>query len=62
MTTPIRLDDEWSYPLHMTGSAHSFSTERYDECEAVRRLREVVEELTGKPVEQPQKMRIGFLP
>lgn len=59
---PIRLDDEWTYPLHLTGSAHSVSSERDDECEAVRRLREIVEEVTGKPVEQPQKPRIGFLP
>lgn len=48
---PICLDDEFSYSLHMTGSAHSVSGDGDDECEAVRRLREVVEEVTGKPVE-----------
>ena len=59
---PIRLQDDWSYSLHMTGSAHSVSGDRDDKCEAVRRLREVVAEVTGKPVEPQPKQRIGFLP
>ncbi len=59
---PIRLQDDWNYSLHMTGAAHSVSGERDDECEAVRRLREVVAEVTGKPVEPQPKQRIGFLP
>lgn len=56
------LDGEYDYPLHMVGAAHSVSSETDEQAEAIRRLHEVVEEITGKPVEQPQKQRIGFLP
>ena len=59
---PIRMDDEWSYSLHMTGAAHSVSSQEDEECEAVLQLRQVVEEITGKPVIPPCKQRIGFLP
>jgi hypothetical protein len=49
-----------SYPLHSTGTASTLPAE--DENEAVRLLREVVKEVTGRDVEQPAKPRIGFLP
>jgi len=62
LAQPIRLDDEYSYPIHMTGAAHAVSGETDEECEAVRLLREVVAEVTGKPVQQQPKPRIGFLP
>lgn len=52
--------NEWSYALHMTGAITTLPPE--PECEAVRRLHEVVAEVTGSPVEQPAKPRIGFLP
>jgi hypothetical protein len=57
---PITLDDEYSYPLHMTGQASALPPEQ--ENEAVRQLHAAVKEVTGKDVEQPQKPRIGFLP
>lgn len=59
---PTFFEDEYSYSLHMTGSAHAVSAEADEECEAVLRLREVVQEITGKAVQYPQKQRIGFLP
>lgn len=52
--------NEWSYPVHMVGMVTTLPPE--PDCEAIRRLHEVVEEVTGKPVEQPPKQRIGFLP
>ena len=53
--------DEYSYPLHISGSATTLSIG--DEGnEAVRLLRECVKEVTGKDVEDPPKRRIGFLP
>lgn len=56
----ITLDDEYSYPLHMIGSISTLPAE--EENQAVLDLRDVVEEVTGKPVEVPAKPRIGFLP
>lgn len=57
---PIIMDDEWTYPLHMSGQA---TTLHQDEPEdIVERLRAVVEEVTGKPIERPAKPRMGFLP
>jgi hypothetical protein len=49
-----------SYPLHSTGTASTLPAE--DENEAVRLLREVVKEVTGRDVDEPSKPRIGFLP
>lgn len=57
------MDDEYSFPLFMMGSATTYPPE--PETDAERRLlelREVVYEITGIPVEQPPKQRIGFLP
>jgi hypothetical protein len=57
---PTRANDEYSYPLHMTGTASGSYSEEADGV--VKRLHEVVREVTGKGVEQPVKPRIGFLP
>lgn len=58
---PIRMDDEYDYPLHMLGQASgSYSDAEQDD--PVKRLHEVVREVTGKPVESQPKPRIGFLP
>ena len=51
--------DEYSYTLHMSGSASTLPIE--DENEAVRLLHECVKEVTGKDVEKPPPRRIGFL-
>jgi hypothetical protein len=58
--TPIRLDDEYSYPLHTSGSVSTLPVE--DENEAIAQLHQAVFEVTGKRVEQPAKPRMGFLP
>lgn len=56
-------DDEYSFPLFMLGSASTWTPDPETEAERrVRELREVVREITGVPVEQPPKPRIGFLP
>ena len=54
------IDEEYSYPLHMLGHASLLPPAAEDE--AIQRLHEAVKEVTGKPVEPPQKPRIGFLP
>lgn len=57
---PITLDDEYSYPLHMTGQQ---STLPYDEPrDVIGELHAVVKEVTGKEVPRPEKPRMGFLP
>lgn len=53
--------DEWDYPIHMMGYASTLPAEDSGD-DMVARLREVVKEITGKPVEEPTKPRIGFLP
>lgn len=62
MTTskPITLDDEYSYPLHASGSASTLPPA--NENDVVARLHAVVKEITGKEVPQQEKPRIGFLP
>lgn len=57
---PIILADEYSYPLHQSGSISTLPTD--DENEAVAMLHEIIKEVTGKTVEKPTKQRIGFLP
>ena len=57
---PITLDDEYSYPLHMTDSASTLPVE--DEDEAITQLHQAVFEVTGKRVDPPFKPRMGFLP
>lgn len=56
----ITLDDDYSYPLHQSGHISLLPAEQ--ENEAVRRLHEAVKEVTGKDVEPPAKIRMGFLP
>ena len=57
------MDDEYSYAMHMTGTA---TTLHDDEPESegdarVRALLEVVAEVTGSPVQAPAaKPRMGF--
>lgn len=57
---PIAVDDEYSYPVHTTGTASTLPAEQEDDV--VARLHAVVKEITGKDVEVPPKARIGFLP
>jgi len=57
---PITADDEYNYPLHMTGTATTLPAEPQDDV--VQRLHAVVMEVTGKAVPQQEKPRIGFLP
>jgi hypothetical protein len=56
----ITNEDEYSYPLHMTGQAGTLPPEGVDDV--VARLRAVVKEITGRDVVEPVKPRIGFLP
>lgn len=56
------MEDDYSFPLFMVGSASTSQPEPESEAERrVRELRELVHDLTGVPVEPP-KPRIGFLP
>lgn len=58
-----RMDDEWSYPLHILGSASTAGEPDESESDCrVRKLREIVEEVTRQPVDEPAKPRMGFLP
>jgi hypothetical protein len=57
---PIRLDDEYSYPLHTSGSVSTLPAEPEDKT--IADLHEAVFEVTGKRVELPVRPRIGFLP
>lgn len=54
----IVSQDEYSYTLHMTGFASTLPVDSADDV--VQRLRDVVEEVTGKPVEQAPKAPMGF--
>lgn len=57
------MDDDYSFPLFMLGSASTWTPDPETEAERrVRQLREVVQEVTGRTVEQPAKPRMGFLP
>jgi hypothetical protein len=53
------MDDEYSYVVHAMGMATTLGPE--DEDDTIRRLHEVIEEITGKPVDKPVKPRMGFL-
>lgn len=54
-------DDGYSYCLHMSGQATTLQCDE-DEDDVVAKLRAVVEEVTGRPVEKKTRPRIGFLP
>jgi len=59
----MRVGDELDWDENRygpLGAAHAISGERKEENETVRQLRAVVEEITGKPVEQAPARRIGF--
>lgn len=58
---PARADtDDYHYPLHMLGTATTLpDAEQVDEI--VRRLHEVVREVTGREVVRPAKPRMGFI-
>lgn len=61
MMNPASDDEGYSYPLHMLGSASA--TGQQDEIDdIIKRLHDVVREVTGRPVETAPKPRIGFLP
>lgn len=58
---PTSDDDYWLDPTPwMMGYASILPVEQ--ENDLVRQLRDVVAEVTGKPVDEPIKQRIGFLP
>lgn len=57
---PITLDDEYSYPVHQTGSVSTLSPE--PENEAVTLLHQAIFDVTGQRVDAPAKPRMGFLP
>ena len=57
----ITLDDEYSYPLHSSGSV-SVIPGVDDDDDIVQQLHDVVREITGVEVERKQKQRMGFLP
>ena len=57
----ITLDDEFSYPLHLSGSVSVIPGVDDDE-DIVQQLHDVVREITGVEVERKQKQRMGFLP
>jgi len=55
-------DDVGYAPYGQLGAAHSVSAEpQTDDDEAVRALRKVVEEITGKEIAEPEPRRIGFI-
>lgn len=56
----ITLDDEYSYPLHMQGTASALPPEPPDEV--IAKLHAIVKEVTGRAAEVPEKPRMGFLP
>lgn len=56
----ITLDDEFSYPLHQSGSISTLPSEPEDDT--IARLHEVVKEVTGIAVQKQDRPRIGFLP
>lgn len=58
---PIKADDYWQEVTPwMMGYASCLPVEQGDD--AVRQLHEVVQEITGRAVEQAEKPRMGFLP
>lgn len=56
----INEDDEYSYPMHMQASCSTLPVE--EESDVIAQLHAVVAEITGKPVPNTEKPRMGFLP
>lgn len=53
--------DDVGYAYYGTlGAAHAIANELPETDGAVQALRRVVEEITGKPLEEPPPRRIGF--
>jgi hypothetical protein len=63
MKLATTMDEEYSYSLHMLGTATTLYRDDPEDAgdRAVRDLRAVVEEVTGKPVDKPARPRMGFL-
>lgn len=59
LTIPRDDWDEYSYPLHMAGTAHSVSGDE-PEDDPAEQVRKIAEEVTGKTFDRP-KRRMGFL-
>lgn len=53
------IDTDYSYSLHMSGAASTLPPEEPDDI--IKRLHDVVAEVTGKAVEKPARPRMGFL-
>ena len=54
----ITNDDDYSYPLHMSGSVST--NYDIDDDSIVAALHQVVFEITGKEVIKPKKQPMGF--
>lgn len=52
------MSDEYSYTLHMSGSASTLPVD--DTEDTVALLHAVIKEVTGKEVEKPAKAPMGF--
>lgn len=52
------FEDEYSYTVHQTGYCSTLPEEEPDYIKQA--LEKSVEEITGKPVEQPVKLKMGF--
>lgn len=60
MKTPSADQDDYSYPLHLQGSASTLPAPVEDDV--IARLHAVVKEVTGKDVARTEKPKMGFLP
>ena len=58
MTVAFDFYDEFSYSLHTSGYVSTLPSEEPDYIKQA--LESSVEEITGKPIEQPVKFKIGF--
>ena len=58
--TQITLDDEYSYPLHQTGSISTLPIDPPDDT--LDRFYAVIKEITGVDMPRVEKPRMGFLP
>lgn len=61
MIIVTEFDEYYAGSMSNMGAAHSVSSDPDPEDEAVRLLHEAVKEVTGKPVDEPAKPRMGFL-
>jgi len=61
MIIVTEFDEYYAGSMSNMGAAHAVSSDAESTDEAVRLLHEAVKEVTGKPVDEPAKQRIGFL-